>query len=163
MPIAYSKEFLNTTWFLFPIDYVPNSLLILYFQVLKNCLFVPRIQPFAFIAYPLKSNHENISIVVTPKHVFMRIDEVIWQIVANLIEGFLWKCFVTNNVINGMNSTKVGEWFLSLQIELGYLFLLCLHFLLLPSTDILRIYLQNSTSREILWIKTWGINLNINH
>ena len=149
MPIAYSKEFLNTTWFLFPIDYVPNSLLILYFQVLKNCLFVPRIQPFAFIAYPLKSNHENISIIVTPKYMFMRIYKVIRQIVTNLIERFLWECFVTNNVINGMNSTKIGEGFLSLQIELGYLLLLCLHLLLLLSTDILRIYnIKTHKSRQ---------------
>ena len=86
-PVSFtkSKEFLQTTWFLFPIDYIANPVLIFYGEVYQNCFFISGIKPFALVPYSLESYYKDISIVVSSKDMLMRIDEVVGESVANLV------------------------------------------------------------------------------
>jgi hypothetical protein len=60
------------------------------------------VEPIAGEILSLKGNHEYIYVVVTAKNMFMRIDELIGELITDLVQSRTRKYLITQDVINAV-------------------------------------------------------------
>jgi hypothetical protein len=84
--LAEAKYFLEAAGLLCAVDDVAHPVGVVFRAVDGDCLDVARVDPFAGVASPLESEHEDVGVVVTPENVFVGVDEVVGKCVTNLVE-----------------------------------------------------------------------------
>jgi hypothetical protein len=89
MPSAETNQVHQAILLPFSIHNIPFSSLILPCTLYAYFIHFPRIEPLAFASEILKSNNQDVTVVVSAKNVLMRIDDIIRKTVAYLIETFL--------------------------------------------------------------------------